>query len=61
MKDVEVRIPTNNSYSPSDPPCMVDNVLKYCFLLSNNFFLGIDIVGMEFFVYDDLEFELLAS
>ena len=28
----------------------------YCFLLSTyHYFLGIDIVGMEFFVYDDLE------
>ena len=34
----------------------------YCFLLSTyHYFLEIDIVGMEFFVYDDLELELLVG
>ena len=34
-------------------------IVMYCFLLSTyHYFLGIDIVGMEFFVYDDLELEL---
>ena len=37
-------------------------IVMYCFLLSTyHYFLGIDIVGMEFFVYDDLELELLAG
>ena len=37
-------------------------IVMYCFLLSTyHYFLGIDIVGMKFFVYDELELELLAG
>jgi len=37
-------------------------IVMYYFLLSTyQYFLGIDIVGIEFFVYDDLELELLAG
>ena len=37
-------------------------IVMYCFLLSTyHYFLGIDIVGMKFFVYDDLELELLVG
>ena len=37
-------------------------IVMYCFLLSTyRYFLGIDIAGMKFFVYDDLELELLAG
>ena len=34
-------------------------IVMYCFLLfTYRYFLGIDIVGMEYFIYDDLELEL---